>query len=67
MPTLSAIYNMKKYGIEGGLPELTARKNDEVASVHVQNFIKAYRAGVRIASGTDAGSPFIDMERRHRN
>jgi len=58
VPTLSAIYNMKKYGIEGGLPELTARKNDEVASVHVQNFIKAYRAGVRIASGTDAGSPF---------
>jgi len=58
VPTLSAPYNIKKYGREAGIPEHAVRKNDQIIGFHVQNFIKAYKAGVKIATGTDAGTPF---------
>lgn len=35
-----------------------ARKAKELIAVHQENFAKAYAAGVRVAAGTDAGTPF---------
>ncbi len=56
--TLSAPYNIKKYGREAGIPEHAVRKTEQVIDAHVESFMKAYKAGVKIATGTDAGTPF---------
>lgn len=36
----------------------SARKARELIAVHRDNFAKAYEAGVHVAAGTDAGTPF---------
>ncbi|MGH2795570.1 MAG: amidohydrolase family protein [Actinomycetota bacterium] len=41
-----------------GVPEFARRKSDEVGAAHRVSFGKAVAAGVRIAAGTDAGTPF---------
>ncbi|MEX2555249.1 MAG: amidohydrolase family protein [Actinomycetota bacterium] len=41
-----------------GVPDYAIRKSEEVAAVHRDSFRKAVDAGVRIAAGTDAGTPF---------
>jgi imidazolonepropionase-like amidohydrolase len=41
-----------------GVPEFALRKSEEVGAVHRESFRKAVEAGVRIAAGTDAGTPF---------
>lgn len=46
-----------RYGGEG-VPEFAVRKSDEVMGAHRESFRRAVEAGVRIASGTDAGTPF---------
>jgi len=56
--TLSAPYNIKKYGVEAGIPDYAVRKTEQVIDAHGASFMKAYRAGVKIAVGTDAGTPF---------
>lgn len=58
VPTLLAPYNIAKYGVKGGIPEFAVKKDLEVIKVHTKNFTKAYRAGVKIAMGTDMGTPF---------
>ena len=46
--------------IEGGeqVPEYALRKAEEVRSTHVESFRRALESGVRMAAGTDAGTPF---------
>jgi len=56
--TLVAPYNIKKYGREAGIPEHAVRKTEEIISYHVDSFSRAYKAGVKIAMGTDAATPF---------
>jgi imidazolonepropionase-like amidohydrolase len=56
--TLVAPYNIKKYGREAGIPEHAVRKTEEIIGYHVNSFAKAYKAGVKIAMGTDAATPF---------
>jgi len=58
VPTLLAPYNIAKYGVKGGIPEFAVKKDLEVIKVHTKNFTKAYQAGVKIAMGTDMGTPF---------
>lgn len=41
-----------------GVPEYAVRKSEEVSVAHRDSFRRAVEAGVRIASGTDAGTPF---------
>jgi imidazolonepropionase-like amidohydrolase len=41
-----------------GVPDYAIRKSEEVGAVHRDSFRKAVEAGVRIAAGTDAGTPF---------
>ncbi len=56
--TLVAPYNIKKHGKKGGIPEFAVRKAEEIIDHHVDSFSRAYKAGVRIAMGTDAATPF---------
>ncbi|SEO66074.1 Imidazolonepropionase [Halogranum amylolyticum] len=56
VPTLSAPYHIVR-NIETATEE-SARKTRHVYERHVDSFGKALEAGVRIAGGTDAGTPF---------
>jgi imidazolonepropionase-like amidohydrolase len=58
VPTLCAPYHIAEHGIEGGIPEYGVRKTKMVIASHVQSFKDAYKAGVKIAMGTDAATPF---------
>jgi imidazolonepropionase-like amidohydrolase len=41
-----------------GVPDYAIRKSEEVGVAHRDSFRRAVEAGVRIAAGTDAGTPF---------
>lgn len=56
VPTLSAPHFLREHISE--LPAYAARKTDEVYEAHRESFRLALRGGVRIATGTDAGTPF---------
>ena len=58
VPTLCAPHFILKYGIAGGVPEYAVRKTEIVHDDHFASFKKAYRAGVKCACGTDAGTPY---------
>ena len=58
IPTLLAPYNIAENGTKGGIPEYVVKKDLEVIGIHVNSFKKAYTAGVKIAMGTDTGTPF---------
>jgi imidazolonepropionase-like amidohydrolase len=58
VPTLLAPYNIAKHGIKGGIPEFAVKKSLEVIKEHTKSFKRAYHAGVKIAMGTDMGTPF---------
>lgn len=58
IPTIAAMYHIGKMGVEGGIPEWAVKKNDIVSPHHKESVKKAYQAGVAIAMGTDAGTPF---------
>lgn len=58
VPTLSAPYFIVENGIEAGIPEYAVKKAKYVAESHKKSFQNAYKAGVKIAMGTDAGTPF---------
>jgi imidazolonepropionase-like amidohydrolase len=57
VPTLAAFKTLK-YGKEGGVPEFTIEKVQYFQTAHTKNLKKAMAAGVKIAVGTDAGTPF---------
>ena len=57
-PTLSAAYNIVAGGTAGGVPEFAVRKTEKVIDIHRASMTKAFKAGVRIGLGTDAGTPF---------
>ena len=58
VPTLTAPHSIKTNGRNGGLPTHIMDKMDVVYDVRMQNFKKAYQAGVKIGLGTDGGTPF---------
>jgi imidazolonepropionase-like amidohydrolase len=58
VPTLSAVFNIKKHGKEAGIPEFAVRKVEQIMERHVESFKMAYKGGVKIALGTDAATPF---------
>ncbi len=57
VPTLAAPKCIVDHG-EGTLPEYVMRKAKMVIDAHVESFKQAYAAGVKIAVGTDAGTPY---------
>ena len=58
VPTLSAVHFILENGVEGGVPEYAVRKCEKVYDSHINSFKNAYQKGVKIAMGTDAGTPF---------
>jgi len=58
VPTLAAPQNISHHGIAGGVPAYMVEKSDQVREIHRESFRAAVRAGVRVAMGTDAGTPF---------
>jgi len=58
VPTLSALYHIEKRGIAAGIPAFAVEKTIRIKPFHLQSVRMAREAGVRVAMGTDAGTPF---------
>lgn len=58
VPTLAAPYWIKVNGTAAGIPDYMVRKVENTIDAHQDTFRRAHRAGVKIALGTDAGTPF---------
>ncbi|MFW6025171.1 MAG: amidohydrolase family protein [Candidatus Woesearchaeota archaeon] len=58
VPTLAAPYWIIDAGVEEGVPKFAVEKSKKVMKSHAESFQKAKKAGVKIAMGTDAGTPF---------
>jgi imidazolonepropionase-like amidohydrolase len=58
VPTLSAIQSGCEMGRAHGMPDDAVRKCAVLGEEQKKTFRKALKAGVRIAMGTDAGTPF---------
>lgn len=63
VPTLVAPYYIIKNGVKAGIPEYAVQKSEAIAQSHIESFKKAYKAGVRIALGTDGGTPLNPHDR----
>ncbi len=57
VPTLSAVANILKFK-DQGIPAWAVEKSERVFERHRASFQMFYKAGGRIAMGTDAGTPF---------
>ena len=55
VPTLVAPIGVLEAAEKGDVSEWAVRKARETVEIHSENIAKAYRAGVRVAMGTDAG------------
>jgi len=53
VPTLAVSEHIVMYGRELGLPEWAMEKEAELIKYHVENVRRAYRRGVKLATGTD--------------
>jgi len=58
VPTLAAPYWIVKKGVEAGIPAWAVEKAKRSQEAHIKSFQLAVRSGVKIAMGTDAGTPF---------
>ncbi len=57
VPTLAAFKTLK-YGKDGGVPEYHLQKVQAFKDAHMENLRSALDAGIRVITGTDAGTPF---------
>lgn len=58
IPTIAALYNIETNGVEAGIPDWAVAKTLKVKPHHIESIRMAREAGVKIAMGTDAGTPF---------
>jgi imidazolonepropionase-like amidohydrolase len=58
VPTAKALYGIVDAGPEAGIPEFAVEKAEEAEEAWADAFEYALDAGVPIAMGTDAGTPF---------
>ncbi len=58
VPTLCAPYHIIKAGVQKGVPAYAVEKSKKVIKSHWESIKRAHKAGVPIAMGTDAGTPF---------
>lgn len=63
IPTLSALFHIEKKGIEAGIPAYAVEKTQRVKPHHLKSIRLAREAGVIVAAGTDAGTPFNEHGR----
>ena len=59
VPTLAPYYLMAKQGAENGVPEYAVAKSKQVMERYTVSLKNAFSRGIRLALGTDAGSPQI--------
>ena len=57
VPTLIAPYAIYEGGVKAGIPAFIVEKTARVLDDHAASFRRAYEAGVKIALGTDSGTP----------
>lgn len=58
VPTLLAIRQITAHGVAGGIPDWVVRKAEHEADKQRESFKAAVDSGMKIAAGTDAGTPF---------
>jgi imidazolonepropionase-like amidohydrolase len=58
VPTFAVDYYWLKYGIKGGVPKHMLEKAEEAKGISINSTRMALKAGVKIAMGTDAGTPY---------
>lgn len=58
VPTLAAVHHIVVQGLAGAIPAYGVEKAKQHQEAHLASFRKARDAGVKIAMGTDAGTPF---------
>jgi len=58
IPTISALYHIVSKGVEAGIPAFAVEKTNRLKPSHLESVRMAREAGVRVAMGTDAGTPF---------
>jgi imidazolonepropionase-like amidohydrolase len=58
VPTLAAVWRIYENVAGGAQPDYVVRKATEIYHQAGENIGKAYRAGVKIAGGSDAGTPY---------
>ena len=58
VPTISALYHIETKGVEAGIPDYAVEKTLMVKPHHLESIRMAREAGVMVAAGTDAGTPF---------
>jgi imidazolonepropionase-like amidohydrolase len=63
VPTLTAATCILEHADRGSMPEYVVRKAREISEHMVRNIRRALEAGVTIAGGSDAGTPFNYHER----
>lgn len=58
VPTLVASHNIVAHGTQSGIAPHVVAKAEQVADWHRRSFRQAHEAGLKIAFGTDCGTPF---------
>jgi imidazolonepropionase-like amidohydrolase len=58
VPTLIAVDQIVNNGAQGGIPDWVVKKAQGESGHHRESFVMAVKSGMRIAAGTDAGTPF---------
>jgi imidazolonepropionase-like amidohydrolase len=58
VPTASALHGIVENGVEAGIPEWAVEKAETAGEAFDEAFDHALDAGVTVAMGTDAGTPF---------
>jgi imidazolonepropionase-like amidohydrolase len=58
IPTISALYHIETKGVAAGIPAFAVEKTLMVKPHHLESLRMAREAGVLVAAGTDAGTPF---------
>src|SRR5699024_2889263 len=58
VPTLVAPYVIVEKGVEAGIKKDSYEKAVSIMESHIKSFKMSYEKGVKIAMGTDAGTPF---------
>lgn len=58
VPTASALHGIVEHGVESGIPAEAVEKAEKAAEAFEMAFENALEAGVTVAMGTDAGTPF---------
>jgi imidazolonepropionase-like amidohydrolase len=56
--TLTAVRQIIEHGSQAGIPEASVEKARVAMDAHQESVRKAFNAGVPLAMGTDAGTPF---------